>query len=316
MGNNNLRGNGVQGAQESGETGAAATSATSASSSRTGRTKVLLPLILLILTIITTVITGCLYEGVNPLKEPAGILKGVPFSAALIFILGTHELGHYFASRRHKVSATLPYFIPGPPIPPMIGTFGAVIKMKSAITNRRALIDIGASGPIVGFIASVIVTYVGLKYSLIIQDVKGEGTLTLGSSLIFKALSYLEFGTVPEGFDVLLHSVAFAGWIGFFITFLNLLPIGQLDGGHIVYAHFGPRHSYVSYAVVGLLVILGTIGWPGWLVWAALVTIIGLRHPPLADPYLGIGLVRQGVSVTALLVFVLTFMPSPFYIVT
>ncbi len=280
-----------------------------------GRPNVLLPTVLFILTVITTMASGALFEGVDIFSNPIMILRGAPFSFSLLLILGTHELGHYIASRRHGVITTLPMFIPAPPIPPMIGTFGAVIRIKSPITTKRELVDIGAAGPLAGFVFAIAVTAIGLKYSTIVPLAYSEGSIGLGTSLIFKALTYLALGPMPEGSDVVLHPVAFAGWIGFFITAMNLLPLGQLDGGHIVYAIIGRRHRLFSFTMVGLLIGLGLWKWPGWIVWAVLITLIGLRHPPIEDQYLPMDARRRTTTAIALLVFALTFIPTPFYIV-
>lgn len=277
--------------------------------------KRLLPAVLFVITVITTVTAGALYEGADIIHYPGLIAKGVPFSLSLLLILGTHELGHFIASRRHGVVTTYPTFIPGPPIPPMIGTFGAVIKIKSPITTRNALVDIGAAGPLSGFAVAVIVTAIGLKYSTVMPLRHTGGSLGLGDSLIFYILSYAVVGPVPEGYDVYLHSVAFAGWIGFFVTAMNLLPMGQLDGGHIVYALIGPRHRLFSIFMVAVLVLLGIVAWPGWLLWALLITIIGMWHPPVPDRHMPMDGRRKAVSALAAAVFILTFMPTPFYIV-
>jgi membrane-associated protease RseP (regulator of RpoE activity) len=279
------------------------------------RPNYLIPALLFIATIITTVISGALYEGAHLLADPASILRGVPFSASLIFILGTHELGHYIASRRHGIDTTLPTFIPGPPIPPMIGTFGAVIRIRSAITSKHALVDIGAAGPLAGFVVAIFVCFIGLEYSSVVPTIPNGTHIGLGDSLIFKGLSYLVFGDLPEGHDVLLHPVAFSGWLGFFVTALNLLPMGQLDGGHIIYALVGPRHRLVSMIVAAVLVVLGITMWPGWFLWAALITILGMRHPPLTDQTHPLDGRRRLTCAAAIIVFILTFMPTPFYII-
>ncbi|MFZ3073380.1 MAG: site-2 protease family protein, partial [Thermodesulfobacteriota bacterium] len=213
-----------------------------------------LPLILFLATVMTTVIAGAFYEGADPLHDASSLLRGLPFSVSLIFILGSHELGHYFAGRRHGVISTLPHFIPAPPVPPMIGTFGAVIKMKSPILTRKALVDIGASGPLIGFMASLLVTAIGLFGVSIAPVSSAPDSLELGTPLVFKALSHIVLGPVPDGFDISLNAVTFAGWIGFFVTSINLLPIGQLDGGHISYALATRRHRAVSFAAVAILV--------------------------------------------------------------
>ncbi len=279
------------------------------------RPSYLLPAILFIATIGTTIIAGALYEGAHPIADPASLLKGVPFSISLIFILGTHELGHYIASRRHGIDTTLPTFIPAPPIPPMIGTFGAVIRIRSAITSKHALVDIGAAGPLAGFVVALFVTFIGLEFSSIVPVLPTGTRIGLGDSLIFKGLGWLVFGTIPEGHDVLLHPVAFAGWLGFFVTALNLLPMGQLDGGHIIYALIGPRHRIASFVVAGVLIVLGILLWPGWLLWAVLITIIGMKHPPLNDQSRPLDARHRLTCAAAIIVFILTFMPTPFYIV-
>ncbi|MEE9615314.1 MAG: site-2 protease family protein [Thermodesulfobacteriota bacterium] len=277
--------------------------------------KLTLHLVLFALTVLTTVTAGALYEGVNPLVEPLGLVKGIPFSFSLLLILGTHEFGHYAASRLHGVDATLPYFIPAPPVPFMIGTFGAVIKMRSPITTRSALVDIGAAGPLAGFVVAVVVVVVGLGLSEVAPSPPPGEAMNLGSSIMFALLSELAIGPVPEGHDVFLHSVAFAGWIGLFITAMNLFPVGQLDGGHIVYAVIGERHAAtVSFVTVACLVALSVFAWQGWFVWALLVMVIGTGHPPVTDEGVPLDGKRRRISAVTLAVFVLTFMPVPFYI--
>lgn len=277
--------------------------------------KVLLPAVLFLATVVTTVISGALYQGADIFADPMSLARGVPFSLSLLLILGTHELGHFLASRRHGVVTTLPTFIPGPPFPPMIGTFGAVIRIKSPITTKAALVEIGASGPLAGFVIALFVTLWGLEHSAVVPRTMAAGSLGLGSSLIFYALSYVTVGPVPATHDVLLHPVAFAGWIGFFVTAMNLLPIGQLDGGHLIYSLLGRRHRLFSMVMIGLLVLLGILAWPGWFVWAALITFIGIWHPPVEDQHRPMDPKRRLVAVSALAVFVLTFIPTPFYIV-
>ncbi len=279
------------------------------------RPRIVLPAVLLMATIATTIIAGALYRGAHILSNPAELVKGVPFSASLLLILGTHELGHFIASRRHGVSTTLPIFIPGPPIPPMIGTFGAVIRIKSRITTKKALVDIGAAGPLSGFIVAVFVMAIGLRISTVVPKSSLVGSLGLGSSLIFQLLTHLMVGPLGHGKDIFLNPVAFAGWIGMFVTAMNLLPIGQLDGGHLVYALIGRRHRKFSMAMVAVLLLLGVFKWPGWFVWAALIMIIGIWHPPVENQEEPLGLTRKVISAFTILVFILTFMPTPFYIV-
>ncbi len=233
-------------------------------------------------------------------------------------ILLVHELSHYLASKKHRTQATLPYFIPAPSI---IGTFGAFIKMKSPITTRNALIDIGASGPIAGFVVSVIACVVGLDLSEIVRiDHIEEGALSLGESILFSFLTKLVLGVTPEHHDILLHPVAFAGWIGLFVTSLNLIPIGQLDGGHIAFAILGDRHRYVSILLIAVLALLGLgslvgfAGWEGWLVWAVLMLVLGIKHPPVMYREVRLDPKRKFIGLLTLVIFIVTFIPSPFTI--
>ncbi len=287
-------------------------------------------IVLFVLTVFSTLIAGALQKGINIVSEPSRIIEGYPFSISLLAILLTHELSHYFASRMNHTRATLPYFIPAPSI---IGTFGAFIKMKSPIINRRALIDIGASGPIGGFIVALVVTIYGLSHSRIVSLEGTGGGLILGDSILFSLLSRIIVGVPPEGKDIMLNQVAFAGWIGFFVTSMNLLPIGQLDGGHVAYALFGSqRHKRLSTV---LTVVLATAGilriflynsildqtalsalkdylWEGWLIWAFLLYMLGLNHPPVIYWEVPLSRSRRVMGWAAILIFLLTFTPAPF----
>lgn len=265
-------------------------------------------ILLFILTVFTTLIAGALQEGINPLKEPWKMYKGIPFSFTLLGILLSHELSHYFAGRAHHTKATLPYFIPAPSL---IGTFGAFIKMKSPIETRKALIDIGASGPIAGFVISVIASIIGLAYSEVIILPRVEGTLSLGDSILFLTLSRLVLGLSPAGHDILLHPVAFAGWIGLFVTSLNLIPIGQLDGGHIAFGLFGGFHRCLSIVLIFVLLIFGLFLWEGWALWAFLLLILGLRHPPVVQWEI-LDYKRRFIGGLSFFIFVITFIPQPF----
>ncbi|MCS7215622.1 MAG: site-2 protease family protein [Thermodesulfovibrio sp.] len=269
----------------------------------------LLPLILFISTIFTTLFAGALHQGINLFKEPLRFWEGYPFSISIMTILLGHELGHYFASKAHKTKATLPYFIPAPSI---VGTFGAFIKMKSPIFTRKALIDIGATGPIIGFVLSLIACIIGLRMSKIIPVTQGEDMFMLGDSILFSLLVRLTLGSIPEGQDVLLHSVAFAGWIGLFVTSMNLLPVGQLDGGHISYALFGRWHFYVSRVMIFCIAALGVFYWYGWLVWALLLVFLGIDHPPILVWESRLSLGRRITGILSFIIFLLTFTPTPF----
>lgn len=271
--------------------------------------KYLIPTILFFLTILTTLFAGALQQGINLFKEPSRFWEGYPFSISIISILLGHEMGHYFASRVHKTKATLPYFIPAPSI---IGTFGAFIKMKSPILTRKALIDIGATGPIVGFVLSLAACIVGLKMSSLIPVNPEEELFMLGDSILFSLLVKLTIGDIPAGQDVLLHSVAFAGWLGFFVTSMNLLPVGQLDGGHIAYALFGRWHFYISRIILFSIAILGIFYWYGWLVWSVILLFLGLDHPPILVWENRLSLSRRLIGIISLIIFILTFIPAPF----
>ncbi|MBI3596043.1 MAG: site-2 protease family protein [Nitrospirae bacterium] len=265
-------------------------------------------LLLFIATIFTTILAGALQQGAEVFQHPAALVQGIPFSFTLMAILLTHEMGHYLTSRYHGVSATLPYFIPAPSI---IGTFGAFIRMTSPILSKRALIDIGASGPIAGFVVAIIAVAVGLHYSQVVEVSTLKG-IKLGTPLIFSMISGLTIGPVPVNYDVLLHPIAFAGWIGMFVTALNLIPIGQLDGGHVVYAVFGRRHRTLSLVMIPTLILLGIYGWPGWFLWAILPLIFGINHPPVLDSDSPLDRSRQIIGWISLAIFVLTFTPTPF----
>jgi membrane-associated protease RseP (regulator of RpoE activity) len=271
--------------------------------------KLLLHLVLFIVTFFTTVLAGALQSGVNILSEPGKFYEGLPFALTLMSILLAHELSHYIASRKHNVQATLPYFIPAPTL---IGTFGAFIKMKSPVTTRRALLDIGISGPLAGFVISFIVTIMGLSLSKVVPVQETKEALSLGDSLLFSTLSQLILDYRPGVQDVLLHPVAFAGWIGFFVTSLNLLPIGQLDGGHVAYALFGERHSYLSKLLIPILFLLGIFLWEGWAIWAIVLLILGLKHPPIYHSEIPLDGKRRFLGWLGFFIFLITFIPEPF----
>jgi len=270
-----------------------------------------LPGFLFVATFLTTTFAGAIQQGVNPLKQPLGMIQGLPFSITLMGILMVHEMSHYLASRYHKVPSTLPFFIPAPSI---IGTFGAVIRMKGAIWDRRALLDIGASGPIGGFLLALPALTIGLAISKVVPGGSGEGGLILGDSLLMMLLERLVLGDLPMNADIILHPVAFAGWIGMFVTSLNLLPVGQLDGGHIAKALFPDQFDILARVVHLSLILMGVFFWEGWLIWALLLVFIGVRHPPVLLPHISLDERRRKVGYFALVIFILTFVPAPFKI--
>jgi len=272
---------------------------------------------LLFLTVLTTLFAGSYYIqdydllADFPNRLLPGLVKGVPFSLPLLLILGSHEMAHYVNSRRHGVVATLPYFIPFPNI---FGTLGAVIKMKSPILDRRALVDIGASGPLAGFVLAVIASAVGLSLSgTAPAATAGPDEMTLGGSILYGLLIKV-FMTAPQAqHAVELHPIAVAGWVGLFVTSINLMPVGQLDGGHISYAFLGRWHTLVSRIFVLILLLMG-IFFPGWIIWAVLLIVMGTKHPPVMDPYTPLDFRRKLTGIVSLVVFILTFMPVPVFI--
>lgn len=273
--------------------------------------KVLINVVLFILTIGTTILAGALQQGVNPLQDPGRILEGLPFSAALLFILLSHEMGHYLVSRRHHIDATLPYFIPAPTF---IGTFGAFIKMRSPVKDKRVLLDVGAAGPLAGIIVTIPILIIGLKLSEVkIVETSLEGGFILGSSLILSFLTKVILGNLPDNYHIIIHPLGFAGWIGLLVTSLNLIPFGQLDGGHIAYAVFGKKTEIISKIVLIALLGLGIWGSRTWLVWAIiLLVMLGAKHPPPLDNDVPLDGRRKAISVITLFVFILTFIPVPF----
>jgi membrane-associated protease RseP (regulator of RpoE activity) len=274
--------------------------------------RVWLHVVLFLATLATTIIAGALQQGVNPLVNPGDLYKGIPFSFTLLLILGTHEMGHYLVSRRHHLNVTLPYFIPAPPFPFIVGTFGAFIRIRSPIRDKRALLDVGCSGPLTGVAVSIPVILVGLKLSTVKVLPGGTEGLVLGEPLLFQILTWVVFGPLSPEQNILLHPMAFAGWIGLLVTALNLIPVGQLDGGHVSYALFPERHRLISLACLGLLVVTGLLFWQGWLVWALLLYLLGLRHPPPAFDWVPLDRRRKILGIITILVFVLTFTPAPF----
>ncbi|MEO0079953.1 MAG: site-2 protease family protein [candidate division WOR-3 bacterium] len=265
-------------------------------------------ILLLGLTILTTLLVGSLNRGGNPFRNPLELHLGLPFSLGIILVLGSHELAHYLVARRHGVDATPPYFLPVPH--PMTGTMGAFIKIRSPVPSRSALVRVGIAGPLTGFLVAIPVSAVGLALSRVIELGTAPG-MRLGSPLLFELLSRLFHGNPGPGRDVLLHPLAFAGWLGFFVTALNLLPVGQLDGGHIAYAVLGRRYRLFRWFVLGALLLLG-IFWLGWPFWALLVTMLGLRHPPPLDDITPLSRTDWFLVALALAILILVFMPIPF----
>lgn len=273
--------------------------------------KIWLHIFLFLCTLVTTTLAGAMQNGVEPLSSPWEIYSGLPFAATLMTILLVHEMGHYLMSRYHGVQATLPYFIPAPSF---IGTFGAFIQMKSPPPDRRSLFDVAAAGPLAGLVLAIPAVIVGLRLSAISPDEKAGG-IALGSSLLFSFLSQITLGILPDEVNIVMHPIGFAGWIGLLVTAMNLLPVGQLDGGHVIYALFGKRYIWVSRAALVAILSLGFLRWwDGWLIWGLLLLFMRLRHPPPLDPYTSLDPKRKIMGWLMLAIFAITFIPIPFSI--
>jgi len=289
-----------------------------------------LHIVLFIATVITTFSQGYLMSG--------DLFDAMAFCLSLILILASHEMGHYLFGRRYGADITPPYFIPAPPEISPIGTFGAFIKIRSGISTKKALFDIGVAGPIAGIVVALPVLFMGLELSKVVDISNynnGTGFL-LGSSPLFSFFSHIVFGNLPEGKDIVLHPLAFAGWVGLFVTALNLIPSGQLDGGHVIYSVFNYRiHRLTSIIAIITLTLIGLgtkpilqeltymniniglpeilifNGWPGWLIWAILLTIMGPKHPPTLHEENDIGLKRKIIALLTMLIFIGCFSPVP-----
>jgi Zn-dependent protease len=244
--------------------------------------------ILFALTIATTTWAGAAHQGIDLMREPARFVAGMPYSLGLLAILGVHELGHYFTARHHGMNVTPPFFIP---VPFALGTFGAFIKMRSPAETRQALFDVAVAGPLAGLVMAIPALFIGLRSSTLLpfnedSAMQTFGGTSVGSSLLFSIIARLSFGDALQ-FDhlVQLSPLAFAGWLGLIITALNLLPIGQLDGGHIVYAMFGQRiGGAISGIAMWSLFLLALFVWQTLMMWAVIVFIIASRgSPPLND---------------------------------
>jgi len=241
------------------------------------------------------------------------VTNGIWYSLAILSILTAHEMGHYLMCRKYGVPATLPFFIPFPILNPF-GTMGAIIQMKGIIPHRRALFDIGAAGPLSGLVLTLPAIFIGLKLSHLVPLAEiGDTGISLGESLLFKAFSYLVIGPVPNGYDVMLHPVAYAGWAGLFVTALNLLPIGQLDGGHIIYAMLGKKSKIVTMIFLAAMVVL-TYWYSGWFLLVLLLLLFGRQHPAPWEDYTPLDRRRKILGVLIMMLFVFSFTPMPFKI--
>jgi len=235
---------------------------------------------------------------------------GPHYSLSIIAILLAHEMGHYFMSKKYNVAATLPYFIPFPLSP--FGTFGAIIRMKGIIMDKRALFDIGAAGPIAGFIIAMPFIVIGIQLSTVQMRTSDLSLLQLGDPLLFKVLQRVLIGEIPSGYDLVLHPIGYAGWVGLFVTALNLLPVGQLDGGHIIFAIFGRKSRWIFIGTIILLGFFAILYNPGWIALVIILVIFGMRHPPPLDMEIEIGWKRKWMAILLLAIFIASFTPTPF----
>lgn len=272
-------------------------------------------LIMLLTTIFTTVLAGAAgwysYMGKGELLSLYNILNGtLYFSIPLLLILGTHEMGHYLMARRHMVAASLPFFIPS--FPPL-GTFGAFISIREPIPDKKAMFDIGIAGPIAGIIVAIPVTLIGLHLTGVVNQVVPDGTGPGGYTFISLPIlySFLElFVPLPE--NVSMHPMAFAGWVGLLVTAINLMPAGQLDGGHVARALLGDKARYISYATVLSLTFFGfSFKYMGWIIFAFLIMLLGMNHPPPLNDTGRLDLKRQAVGIFAAFILITCFVPMP-----
>ena len=238
-------------------------------------------------------------------------VQAVAYSASVLGILGAHEMGHYLVCRRYDVDASLPYFLP---FPSLSGTMGAVIKIREVFPTRAALFDIAIGGPIGGFVVLVPLLFLGMHFSNVIAVPPHMHGYSLGEPLLFRLATWVQFGHIPDGYSVNIHPVVFAAWFGMLATAWNLLPFGQLDGGHLTYATLGDRSRYFSYATVGGAIVMCFISY-SWVMMTvmmlAMLYFIGPRHPRVLAEYEPLGRGRSVLFALAIVIFVLCFTPTP-----
>jgi len=269
-------------------------------------------LILFFLTVISTTAAGYLMS--LPHIENGFMtnpwIGAISFSFSIMLILGTHEMGHFLVARRNGVDATLPYFIPSPFV---LGTMGAVINIRSFIPSKKSAIELGLSGPLAGMLVAIPITIIGIIMSPVVPiSTFGEGSIFLGEPLIFQFIAN-SLVTVPEGYSLYLNPVAFAGWAGIFVTMLNLIPMGQLDGGHVARAVLGPLyHRQLSFIVAGSLFILGLFSWAGWSLWGIIGLYLAYRgHPGSMDEVTPIDRKHWGMVAMSIVLFAMSAMLTP-----
>jgi membrane-associated protease RseP (regulator of RpoE activity) len=284
--------------------------------------RIWLHVLLFILTIVTTTVAGIGHYLAfrADFAPPVGvaltsarvILPGLFYSVTILAILGCHELGHYFACRYYDVDASLPFFLPVPT--PLTGTLGAFIRIREPIPTKPMLFDIGIAGPLAGFAVAVPALLLGVSMSHVVKLPADFSGFELGEPLLFKLVSWLTWGSVPDGYSLNLHPIAFAAWFGLLATALNLFPVAQLDGGHICYAVFGRRSTYVTMVTVIVAIALSFVS-ASWIVWTVLIVVmllvIGPRHPRTYDEDVPLDRARRWMALAALIIFVLCFTPAP-----
>ena len=283
--------------------------------------RVWLHVVLLLLTIASTTLVGIdLYLSFLtdfasprlPSLSLALVVRGFWYSATILTILGCHELGHYVACRYYDVDASLPFFLPFPIA--ITGTLGAFIRIREPIPQKRMLFDIGIAGPIAGFLVAVPALFVGISMSHVVRLPTEFAGYELGEPLLFKLVSWMLWGSIPDGYSLNMHPMAFAAWFGLLATALNLFPIGQLDGGHISYAVLGRRSSHVTLVMVGVSIVLSYFGM-SWRLWTALIIVMllafGRHHPRVFDEDVRLDRTRLWLALFALAMFVLCFTPAP-----
>lgn len=281
-----------------------------------------LHVVLLLLTVLTSTAAGaCHYAAFTSEFERRAVtidwsllLHGFWYSGTLLAILGAHEMGHYAFCRRYDVDATLPYFIPLPPILFLTGTLGAVIKIRDAFPTRKELFDIGVAGPIAGFVVLLPALFYGMHVSTLVAAPTSGSGYSLGEPLLFRIASLATFGTLPPGIAINMHPMVFAAWFGMLATYWNLLPFGQFDGGHLTYATLGRASRWITVATACGAVLM-TYFSMSWLLMTAVMLIMlrmmGPDHPPVLNHYEPLPRSRYALAIVALIIFVLCFMPVP-----
>ncbi len=288
---------------------------------RPPRRRLWLHALLLVLTLVTTTAVGGSHwlsfiagfqPDLPPFTWPQYALNGLWYALTILAILGAHEAGHYLACRYYGVDATLPYFLPVPL--PLTGTAGAFIKIQSPITSKRVLFDVGIAGPLAGFLVMLPALFAGVRMSTLLPVPPDFTGVELGEPLLFQAAAWLVWGDVPDTLSLNLHPMAFAAWFGMLATALNLIPIGQFDGGHITYAVLGRHARWVTVASALFAIALSVYS-SSWIVWTILALILlwrfGWQHPPTWDDHVPLDPARRWLALVALVVLVLCFTPAP-----